>query len=94
MKNRRSKRFLTDEKAIELIDLLKKVPGAVDYSGDASYQVVIPLKDGTHVRIGITDDDVAPGQGFWFDQYEGLKICPEGELNRYFATKKRVNNAG
>jgi hypothetical protein len=77
---------MTDEQAQELIALLKKVPGAISYDGDASSQVVLPLKNGNHVRIGITDNDVAPGQGLWFDQYEGLKVegCPEGELTKYF----------
>jgi len=63
---------MTNEQAVELIELLKKVPGAVSYDGDASCQVVLPLNTGGHVRVGITNDDVAQVQGLWFDQYEGF----------------------
>jgi hypothetical protein len=64
----------------DLIRLLKKVPGAVSYDGDCSVQVVLPLEGGGHIRVGITDDDVAEVQGLWFDQYGGLL----GELDAHF----------
>jgi len=32
------------------------------------------LKDGRFLRFGITDEDVAPEQGLFFDTFEGLKI--------------------
>ena len=77
---------MTDEQANDLIHFLKQVPGAVSYDGEVSSQVVLPLKNGGHIRIGITDSDVAEEQGLWFDKYEGLKLegCPEGELVKYF----------
>ncbi len=74
---------MTDSQAVDLILLLQKIPGAIDYSGECSIQVVIPLKNGEWLRIGITDDDVADTKGLWFDQYEGLNK----ELKHYFGTK-------
>ncbi len=65
---------MTNKQAYELIKLLKKVAGAINYDGDASTQVMFKMRDGKNLRIGITDEDVAPGQGLWFDDYEGLKI--------------------
>ncbi len=67
---------MTNYQACELIQHLKKIKGSVCYDGDASVQVVVPLIDGTWLRVGITDDDVAERPGLWFDFYEGLN----GEL--------------
>lgn len=65
---------MTEEQAYELIRLLMNVKGAVDYSGDASVQVIIPLNDGRKVRIGMTDSDVAAKPGLWFDLYSKEEI--------------------
>lgn len=53
-------------KEVDLILMLKKIEGAVSYDGDASIQVIVPLKDGTSIVVGVTDDDVAEVQGLWF----------------------------
>jgi hypothetical protein len=65
-----------------LIQLLKQVPGAVSYDGDVSTQVVLYLKDGSHIRIGITDNDVAETPGLWFDRYEGFNNELNGRLSK------------
>lgn len=61
---------------IKLISELKKIKGAISYDGDASSQVLLPVKDGRHLRIGVTDDDVGSGK-LWFDYYEGLQLIPK-----------------
>lgn len=58
---------MTNKQAIKLIELLKQVNGSISYDGDASVQVLLPLVNGDTLRIGITDEDVAPTQGLWFD---------------------------
>ncbi len=80
---------MTNNEAVHLICMLQQIEGAIDYSGECSVQVVIPLKNGKHLRLGVTDSDVAATQGLWFDQYEGLKMagCPEGDLTKYFGAK-------
>ncbi len=76
----------TSEKdAIDLISSLMKVTGALDYSGDASIQVLLPLASGGYLRIGVTDDDVANKISdeynvLWADRYEGLPIVGETNL--------------
>jgi hypothetical protein len=72
---------MSDEKALELIMLLKKVPGAVSYDGDASVQVAFHLNNGEILRIGITDNDVSEGRGLWFDDYKGLN----NDLKKFFS---------
>ena len=64
---------MTNIDIITLIRELHKIPGALDYSGDASYQVLLPTTEGKYLRVGITDDDVAAHPGkIWFDYYEGF----------------------
>ena len=63
---------------IELIYQLLKVKGAINYSSDASMQVLLPTEDGKYLRVGVTDDDVAEVKGIWFDYYEGLN----GEIDK------------
>lgn len=58
---------MTRDQEYELISLLQNIKGAYDYSGDASFQVMIPLKDGRKLRVGITDEDVVLHTGLWFD---------------------------
>ena len=62
--------------AYKLIALLKKVKGAVPYDGNASVQVMLPLKDeDKFIRIGITDPDLSdPPHAIWADDYQGLPI--------------------
>ena len=55
---------------VDLIFNLLKIKGAENCSGDASFQVILPLKDDTFMRIGITDEDVAETQGLWIDYWE------------------------
>lgn len=55
------------DKEIELIHRLKSIEGAKCNDGEASVQVFIPLKNGTYLRLGVTDDDVAEEEGLWFD---------------------------
>ena len=52
-----------------LIDLLKNLPGAINYDGECSVQVVFKLSDGKYLRIGITDSDVVPEMAdkYWCD---------------------------
>lgn len=61
-------------KDIQLIQELKQVQGALSYDGDASCQVLLPIKDNKYLRIGVTDDDVAEVQGIWFDIKELNKL--------------------
>ena len=63
---------------VELLYQLLKVKGAINYSGDASMQVLLPTEDGKYLRVGVTDDDVAEVKGIWFDYYEGLN----GEIDK------------
>lgn len=65
--------------AVAFIEALKGIDGALSYDGDCSVQVVFQLKNGKVLRFGITDEDVARGQGLWFDQFPGLF----GELKNY-----------
>ena len=62
------------DKDIQLIQELKKVQGALSYDGDASCQVLLPIKDNKYLRIGVTDEDVAEVQGIWFDIKEFQKL--------------------
>ena len=66
----------------DLITLLKQVPGAISYDGDASVQVILPLKDGSHVRVGRTDAEVSASgtNDIWWDRYGGLN----NEIIRWF----------
>lgn len=73
---------MTAEQEYELIRFLKKVKGAINYDGEASVQVYIPLEDGSNLRIGRTDDDVADQQGLWFDFYGGLNIEGAKKMNK------------
>jgi len=57
--------------AIEFIEELKQIKGAIQYDGDASVQVLLPQKDGRTLRVGVTDDDVSDGK-LWWDHYKGL----------------------
>lgn len=63
---------------VAFIDELKRLPGALEYNGDASCQVCFYLHDGSVLRIGSTDADV--GRELWADKYDGLN----GEVKRYF----------
>lgn len=56
---------------VDLIRQLLNVVGAKNYSGDASFQVIVPTKNGRWLRIGITDDDVGSGK-LWHDYYPGF----------------------
>lgn len=59
----------------KFIRALEQVPGALNYDGDASMQVLLPLNGGGYLRIGIADHDVAETPGaFFVDRYEGLPI--------------------
>lgn len=59
---------------VQFVMWLSKQPGWFDYSGDASTQAAHLLPDGTMLRIGITDDDVAEQSGLWMDIYKGLQV--------------------
>lgn len=77
-----------------LISHLKKIKGAINYDGECSVQVVIPLVDGTHIRVGITDCDITEnGDQLWFDFYEGLRLSgtPEGDLTHHFRNNGEEN---
>ncbi len=53
-----------------LIEELKEVKGAINYDGDASVQVLLPLNNGKFLRIGMTDDDVAEHpHSLWADNF-------------------------
>lgn len=57
---------------VDLIINLLKIKGAENCSGEASLQVMLPLKDDTFMRIGVTDEDVAETQGLWVDYWEKI----------------------
>lgn len=80
-----------DKLYLALIRELKKVKGAQSYDGEASVQVRLPTTDGKYLRVGITDDDVAPGQGLWFDYYEGLALKSKEEKCS-FCTEWHIKN--
>ena len=65
----------------ELISQLKKMNGAIDYSGDCSYQVVFLLKNGETLRFGVTDDDVAEHPGFLSLWEQKTHLLPAGGMN-------------
>lgn len=58
------------QEALLMLELCN-IKGSVDYSGDASWQVLLPTKGGGYLRVGITDADVGTGR-LWFDYYEGF----------------------
>ena len=61
------------EKIFDLIRVLKQVEGALNYDGDASIQVLLPLKGGGCIRIGSTDNDLTDTpDSVWVDRYDGL----------------------
>jgi len=62
---------------IELIKELKKIKGSLSYDGEASCQVLLPTKNNTYLRVGITDSDAGSGK-LWFDYYKGLN----NEINK------------
>jgi len=76
------------EAQYRFVDELKKLPGAVQYDGDASVQVAFLLANGKVLRIGITDEDVAARPGLWCDNFPGLAIGnSQGELLDYLRRK-------
>lgn len=70
-----------DEKSIvDLVDYLKQVEGAISYDSDSCCQVLLPLKGGGHLRIGVSDHKEALFPfSIWADRYQGLPI--QGNLN-------------
>lgn len=72
---------ISSDDGLALIDLLRGMEGGMDYSGDASSQVIFKLANGRTLRFGVTDDDVAEHPGLWIDQYGGLT----GAEVRFFA---------
>ncbi len=68
-----NKKIKENNDPCDLIRQLLKIEGAYNYSGDHSFQVKIPLKNGSFLRVGITDKDVGSGK-LWHDFYKGLKI--------------------
>lgn len=83
---------MTDTDMIALIQELKKVTNALDYSGDASTQVLLPTTEGKYLRVGVTDDDVAEHPGkIWFDYYEGFNNEIKN-LNRIYCKAKSEAN--
>ena len=68
------------DQTIDLVSHLKQVVGAIDYDGEASVQVLLPLQGGGYIRIGVTDNDVSSHRNcLWADRYKGLAI--KGETN-------------
>lgn len=59
--------MLNELEEIALVQILKRVKGAVSYDGDASVQVLLPTEGGQYIRIGVTDEDVAAKPGLWFE---------------------------
>lgn len=70
--------------ALNLINTLKKISGAIPYDGVASSQVVFKLGNGKTLRLGVTDEDTGTGL-LWIDQYEGLN----GEFARKAVQKTK-----
>lgn len=69
------------EAAVNTIVGLQSVAGARDYSGECSVQTLIPLAGGGFVRVGATDDDVAPvPHVIWMDRYAGLPVVGGTDL--------------
>lgn len=62
------------DEVLKLLTLLRKLPGATDFSGDCSVQTLIPLDTpGKYIRIGITDNDVSEvPDALWFEEYPQL----------------------
>lgn len=57
------------EDGIQLIRELKTLKGAMDYDGDCSFQVLFELRNGTNLRLGVTEDSA----GFmWADIINSL----------------------
>lgn len=55
--------------AVNFVESLKKLEGAISYDGNASTQVLFYLANGRVLRIGVTDEDVGDRAGLWADQY-------------------------
>lgn len=53
------------DKEVEFVRELQLLPGARDWSGEASCQAAFVLGDGSTLVIGVTDDDVAFRTGLW-----------------------------
>ena len=85
-----TKTQVPEKEGIALIDTLLKLPGAIPYHGNASWQVAFRLEGGEILRFGVTDGDVAEHPGFlWVDNYEGLN----GELVGARQIRKCFNHA-
>lgn len=80
---------ISSDDGLALIDLLRGMEGGMDYSGDASSQVIFKLANGRTLRFGVTDDDVAEHPGLWIDQYGGLT----GAETRFFAAPEPVRQS-
>lgn len=63
----------SQEQAIDLLHYLHQVKDSIDYSTDYSVQVLLPLKDGGFLRLGISDANEKECVIF-VDRYEGLHI--------------------
>lgn len=64
------------ESAYDLLRALRGVQGSLDYDGDASLQVLLPLEGGGYLRVGITDADLKNDQlSIWADRYGGLPLA-------------------